>query len=137
MTNPGGQVGCLLFFQTKKVYKKRNYLLQTYVLNGIITNVIQILFKNLRRKLKMKEDYVNKYIKEKITSGDDFLRFSFYELRVKENLSNDDTDDFLEMAKWKLEDIGYDVYFSGAKYTYKGNRYMVGDNELMIAIKSE
>lgn len=85
----------------------------------------------------MKEDYVNKYIKEKIVKQDDFLKFSFYELRVKENLSNDETDDFLEMAKWKLEDLGYDVYFSGAKYTYKNNRYMVGDNELLIAIKSE
>lgn len=85
----------------------------------------------------MKEDYVNKYIKEKIVKQDDFLKFSFYELRVKENLSNDETDDFLEMAKWKLEDLGYDVYFSGAKYTYKNNRYTVGDNELLIAIKSE
>lgn len=85
----------------------------------------------------MKEDYVNKYIKEKIIKQDDFLKFSFYELRVKENLSNDETDDFLEMAKWKLEDLGYDVYFSGAKYTYKNNRYTVGDNELLIAIKSE
>ena len=85
----------------------------------------------------MKEDYVNKYIKEKIVKQDDFLKFSFYELRVKENLSNDETDDFLEMAKWKLEDLGYGVYFSGAKYTYKNNRYTVGDNELLIAIKSE
>ena len=43
----------------------------------------------------MKEDYVDKYIKEKINEQGDFLKFSFYELRVKENLSNDDTDDFL------------------------------------------
>ena len=85
----------------------------------------------------MKEDYVDKYIKEKIVGGKDFLKFSFYELRVKENLSVDDTDDFLEMAKWKLEDLGYDIYFSGAKYTYRDNRYTVGDNELMIAMKCE
>ena len=85
----------------------------------------------------MKEDYVDKYIKEKIAGGKDFIKFSFYELRVKENLSVDDTDDFLEMSKWKLEDLGYDIYFSGAKYTYRDNRYTVGDNELMIAIKCE
>ena len=47
----------------------------------------------------MKEDYVNNYIKDKINEQGDFLKFSFYELRLKENLSNDDTDDFLEMAK--------------------------------------
>lgn len=85
----------------------------------------------------MKEDYVDKYIKSKINEQGDFLKFSFYELRVKENLSNDDTDDFLEMAKWKLENLGYDVYFTGAKYPYNGNRYLVEDNELLIAIKGE
>ncbi len=84
----------------------------------------------------MKEDYVNNYIKDKINEQGDFLKFSFYELRLKENLSNDDTDDFLEMAKWKLEDLGYDVYFTGAKYTYNNIRYEVGDNDLMIAIKA-
>lgn len=85
----------------------------------------------------MEEDYVNKYIRKKITEQDEFLKFSFYELRIKENLSNEETDDFLEMAKFKLENMGYDVYFSGSKYTYKGIRQTVEDNELMIAIKSD
>ncbi len=85
----------------------------------------------------IKEEYVNKYINNKILEQGCFLRFSFYELRVKENLSNDETDEFIEMAKWNLEDKGYDVYFSGAKYTYKNNRYTVGENELIIAIKNE
>lgn len=85
----------------------------------------------------MKEEFVKKYIEKKVEKQGKFLKFSFYELRVKENLSNDDTDDFLEMAKWQLEDLGYDVYFTGAKYTYNNSRYVVGDNELMIAIKTE
>ena len=83
----------------------------------------------------MKEDYVDNYIKKKINEKGDFLKFSFYELRIKENLSAEDTDDFLEMAKWKLENLGYDVYFTGAKYTYNNIRREVGDNELLIATK--
>lgn len=82
--------------------------------------------------LKFIDDYINK----KIAETDEYVRFTFYELRVKSNLSVDETNKFLELAKNKFENMKYEVFFTGDKYTYQNVERVVQDNELMIAIKS-
>ena len=77
----------------------------------------------------------NTLINKKI--GDpNYIRYTFYELRVKYNLSEEDTDRFLLLIRTKLENEGYNVYFTGAKYEYNNARMTVQDNEMMIAIKN-
>ena len=76
----------------------------------------------------------NTLINKKI--GDpNYIRYTFYELRVKYNLSEEDTDRFLLLIRTKLENEGYNVYFTGAKFEYNNARMTVQDNEMMIAIK--
>ena len=58
-------------------------------------------------------------LKEKLNKNADYIRYTFYELRVKYNLSEQDTDKFLDLIRTKLQNENYLVYF----------------NELMIAIK--
>ena len=65
-----------------------------------------------------------------------YIRYTFYELRVKYNLSEEDTDRFLLLIRTKLENEGYNVYFTGAKFEYNNARMTVQDNEMMIAIKN-
>ena len=74
-------------------------------------------------------------LKDKIKSNPNYIRYSFYELRVKYNLSEEDTDRFLFLIRTRLENENYKVYFTGAKFEYKNSNRTVQDNELMIAIK--
>lgn len=40
-----------------------------------------------------------------------------------------------ELILLKLEEKGYNVYFTGSKFVYENANSTVQDNELMIAIK--
>ena len=74
---------------------------------------------------------------EKLKQNLSYIRYTFYELRVKYNLQENDTDRFLKLIRTKLENQNYKVYFTGARYEYKGGFQNVQANELMIAIKEE
>ena len=87
----------------------------------------------------MTDSFVINYINSKIAESNDvnYIRYTFYELRVKNNLSENDVDKFLEINKNYFENKGYSVYFTGAKFTYKNANITVQLNELMIAVKEE
>ena len=74
-------------------------------------------------------------LKEKMNKDANYIRYTFYELRVKYNLSEEDTDRFLDLIRTKLQNENYRVYFTGAKFEYKDAKMKVQDNELMIAVK--
>ena len=74
---------------------------------------------------------------DKKKESPNYIRYTFYELRVKYNLSEEDADRFLFLIRIKLENEGYNVYFTGAKFEYNNARMIVQDNELMIAIKDK
>lgn len=80
-------------------------------------------------------EIINKTLEEKIDKNLNFIRYSFYELRIKNNLSEEEIDRFLQLIRIKLENINYKVYFTNAKYEYNGEKCIVKANELMIAIK--
>ena len=74
-------------------------------------------------------------LEDKMAKNTDFIRYSFYKLRVKYNLSEHDTDRFLDLIRTKLQKENYKVYFTGTKFEYKDAKMKVQDNELMIAVK--
>ena len=74
-------------------------------------------------------------LKEKMNKNADYIRYTFYELRVKYNLSEEDTDRFLDLIRTKLQNENYRVYFTGTIFEYKNAKIKVQDNELMIAVK--
>ena len=80
-------------------------------------------------------EFVDSFINQKINANENYVRFTFYELRVKYNLTEDETNKFLELAKNKFENMQYEVYFIGDTYEYEGMKKQVEQNELMIAIK--
>lgn len=80
-------------------------------------------------------EFVDTFINQKINSNENYVRFTFYELRVKYNLTEDETNKFLELAKNKFENMQYEVYFIGDTYEYQGATKEVEQNELLIAIK--
>ena len=76
-------------------------------------------------------------LEEKMKQNSSFIRYTFYELKVKYDLQENDTDRFLKLIRIKLENQNYKVYFTGARYEYRGGTQNVQTNELMIAIKEE
>lgn len=83
----------------------------------------------------MTMQFVTDYIDKKLKENPNYIRYIFYELRVKNNLSEDEVDEFLRINKNYFENKDYSVYFTGAKFEYSNAKRTVQDNELMIAIK--
>lgn len=77
------------------------------------------------------------YLDEKKEKNINFIICTFYELRIKKNLSKEDTVQFLDYSKIRLKNYGYKVFFTGQNYTYQNDNRTVKDNELMVAIKTE
>ena len=79
-------------------------------------------------------EFIDSYLDEKIEEDEEYIVCTFYDLRVKHNVLEDDVDKFLELAKIKLENMNYQVYFTGAKFTYKYAMRTVQDNGASIKV---
>lgn len=80
-------------------------------------------------------EFVDNYLNSKLAQDKEIIRFSFYEVRMKLNLSEEDSILFLQLIAQKLMNTGYLVYKTGEEYTYNGQKYTIQDNELLVAIK--
>lgn len=80
---------------------------------------------------------IEQTLDNKFTKDTNYIRYTFYELRVKLNLSELELYHFLRFIKIKLENLGYKVYFTGDNYILKDKNKQVKENELLIAIKGE
>lgn len=77
------------------------------------------------------------FLNNKIKQDENFIRITFFEMRVKENLSQEETDDFIDTARNMLKNFNYKVYEPGNKYWYNGSAYLVQSNELLVAVKPQ
>lgn len=80
---------------------------------------------------------IRKSIDRKIEQNEELIRYTYFELRVKENRSNEDTKFFIQYAKVILENLGYSVYKTGQYYNYNNENKFLEENELLIAIKNK
>ena len=80
---------------------------------------------------------IEQTLDNKFTKDRNFIRYTFYELRVKLDLSEEELYYFLKLIKIKLENLGYKVYFTGDKYVLNEKNKQVRENELLIAIKEQ
>ena len=80
-------------------------------------------------------EYITEYIDKKIYKNDKIITVTFYELRVKEDLSQEDTFIFLKMSKQRLVNLGYTIYETGERYTFEGKEKLVRSNVLYVAVK--
>lgn len=78
-------------------------------------------------------NFINR--KEKESENKDYIEYSYYELKVKANLSEKQIDEVLRVSRDYFENHNYKVYFTGARYEYEGKFQNVQTNKLMIAIK--
>ena len=60
-------------------------------------------------------------IKSKEKENEDYIRYSYYELKVKDNLSEGEIDEVLRISRDYFENKGYKVYFTNAEFEYQKN----------------
>ena len=89
------------------------------------------------RCFKLVKQLCTMLLDSKMDENENFIRFTFYELRVKNNLSEEDTEEFLRLAMTYLENKGYEVYIGNSRYTYNNANQNVQPNELLIAFKND
>ncbi|HIT70365.1 MAG TPA: hypothetical protein IAD08_00405 [Candidatus Scatovivens faecipullorum] len=85
----------------------------------------------------MSLEEITELIDSKIEKNPNCIVFTWFEIRVRKNLTEEQTDDFLRLARNRLENLNYKVYFTGAKFVYENANRTVQDNELLIAIKDK
>ena len=85
----------------------------------------------------MTDKFIFDYIALKEQENSEFIRYSYYELKIKSNLSDEEIDRFLKVNKDYFENHNYKVYFTGARYEYRGAFQNVQAKELMIAFREK
>ena len=80
---------------------------------------------------------ITNFLDNKIKKNENEIVVTFYEIRIKNNLSEAQTDNFLALCKTRLENMGYQVFFTGAKFVFQNVNRTVQPNELMVAIKEQ
>ncbi|MBR3249682.1 MAG: hypothetical protein IKF97_07360 [Clostridia bacterium] len=80
-------------------------------------------------------EYITNYIDKKIYKNEKLVTVTFYELRIKEDLSKEDTLIFLKMSKQRLVNLGYTIYETGERYTFDGKEKLVRSNVFYVAVK--
>lgn len=78
---------------------------------------------------------ITEYLDNKIEKNNEKVVFTFFELRVKMDLTEPTIEKFLRLSETRLINLGYRTYRAGEVYTYKGEMLEVKENELLIAIK--
>lgn len=82
-------------------------------------------------------NYVEEYIADKITRNSKIVRYTYYELKIKLNLSEEGLDRFLKCSKIILEQLDYKVFFTGARFKFENADRIVETNEFLIGIKDD
>ena len=82
-------------------------------------------------------EYVSNNIDKKILKNEQIIKYTFYELRVRENLSEEEMYCFLNLARTRLTNLNYKVYSTGQRYFYDYKEKIVKENEMLVAIKQK
>ncbi|NLC88319.1 MAG: hypothetical protein GX682_06130 [Clostridiaceae bacterium] len=80
---------------------------------------------------------IEETLKQKIAQNTDFIRYSYFEINVKYNFTEEDKRKFMFFIRNKLENMNYIMYIEGEKYIFNDKEYTVGTNESIIAIRKK
>lgn len=78
-------------------------------------------------------NFINK--KEKESKNKNYIEYSYYELKVKANLTEKQIDEVLRVSRDYFENKNYNVYFTNAEFEYNGQKRKVETNNYMVVIK--
>lgn len=76
------------------------------------------------------------FINLKERENENYVRYSYYELKVKEGLNEEEINELLRISRNYFENKEYQVYFTNDEFEYENAKRKVESNEFMIAIKN-
>lgn len=79
---------------------------------------------------------VDDFLRQKLNENGNIIICTYYEINFKLDISENDENSFLIYVREKLENLGYNVYFTNSKYFYDNQEKIVNTNEAFVAIKS-
>ena len=79
---------------------------------------------------------VDDFLRQKLNENGNIIICTYYEINFKLDISENDENSFLVYVREKLENLGYDVYFTNSKYFYDNQENIVNTNEPFVGIKS-
>ena len=79
--------------------------------------------------------FIINFISIKENDNKDYIIYSYYELKVKLGLKENEIKELLRVSKNYFENKNYKVYFTDEEFEYKGKRITVENNNYMIAVK--
>jgi hypothetical protein len=79
---------------------------------------------------------ITRYIDSKIEQNAKKIIVSFYEIRIKFNLKEEEAFALLILIETRLKNLGYSTYKTGETYAVDGIENIVKNNELLVGIKS-
>ena len=68
---------------------------------------------------------IDMYLENKLKQNKKCIIFTFYELRVKLDLTSEETYNFLHLVSTKLENNNYKIYRTGQKYFYQEKKKVI------------
>ena len=83
----------------------------------------------------MSLDEITEFIDNKIEKDSSKVVIGFYELKVKQNLTDEQVLKTLYLISTRLMNLGYKVYKTDEKYRYNEKEYVVQSNQLLVGIK--
>ncbi len=81
---------------------------------------------------KQLKAFIINLIEQKEQQNENFIRYSFFELKVEKGLTEKEIDEVLKVSRNYFENKGYKVYFTNAEFEYKNKRRKVESNEMKI-----
>lgn len=94
-----------------------------------------LLYMCIGDDINMTMQDLSNYIDEKIENNPNEIIFTFYELRVRYNLSEEEVNFVIKLSENKFRNLGYKVYLTGQTFEHNGKIRKVESNQLMVAIK--
>ena len=82
-------------------------------------------------------EYITNYIDKKIRENENIIVITFHELKVQENLSEQQIEYFLDKSKIRLTNLDYKIYEEGDTYTLEGETHLIENNIYYVAMKNE
>lgn len=95
-----------------------------------------IILTVIKMKSSIDLQKIDEYLERKIEEGKNKVVCPYFEVKTQVGVLKDDENEFLRLARNKLENKGYDVYFTFSNYIYKGKEETVGINDFIVAIKN-
>ena len=84
-----------------------------------------------------KLNFITKSTDSKIADNENIIKYTYYQLRIQYDLSEEQMREFVRLAKIRLNNLNYNPYTKRQRYRYNYKENEVKSNEELVAVKQK